>query len=66
MCLKRSSQIELANKPPHINLLETLNIFGIRAQYMQQFKEYSKTKDSRPTRTDPVHPTVVKTSMARS
>jgi len=40
MCLKRSSQIDGVPKPPHINLLETLNIFGIRAQYMQQFKEY--------------------------
>ena len=40
MCLKRSSQIDGIPKPPHIKLLETLNIFGIRAQYMQQFKEY--------------------------
>jgi len=40
MCLKRSSQIDGVPKPPNINLLETLNIFGIRAQYMQQFKEY--------------------------
>ena len=40
MCLKRSSQIEGVPKPPHISLLETLNVFGIRAQYMQQFKEY--------------------------
>jgi Type III restriction enzyme, res subunit len=40
MCLKRSSQVEGIAKPPHITLLETLNIFGIRAQYMQQFKEY--------------------------
>jgi superfamily II DNA or RNA helicase len=40
MCLKRSSQIEHTPRPPHIGLLETLNIFGIRAQYMQQFKEY--------------------------
>ncbi|MEK6677713.1 MAG: DEAD/DEAH box helicase family protein [Planctomycetota bacterium] len=39
-CLKRSSQIDGVPKPPHVNLLETLNIFGIRAQYMQQFKEY--------------------------
>ena len=39
-CLKRSSQIEMANKPQHIQLLETLNIFGIRSHYMQQFKEY--------------------------
>ncbi len=40
MCLKRSSQLDGIQKPQHINLLETLNIFGIRAQYMQQFKEY--------------------------
>lgn len=40
MCLKRSSQVDGVPKPPHIQLLETLNIFGIRAQYMQQFKEY--------------------------
>jgi len=39
-CLKRSSQIEMENKPQHIQLLETLNIFGIRSHYMQQFKEY--------------------------
>lgn len=40
MSLKRSSRINGISKPPHIGLLETLNIFGIRAQYMQQFKEY--------------------------
>lgn len=40
MCLKRSSQINLAKTPLHINLLETLNVFGIRARYMQQFREY--------------------------
>lgn len=40
MCLKRSSQLDGVPKPQHISLLETLNIFGIRAQYMQQFKEY--------------------------
>jgi len=40
MCLKRSSQLDGIHRPQHISLLETLNIFGIRAQYMQQFKEY--------------------------
>ena len=40
MCLKRSSQIDVSPKPQHISPLETLNIFGVRAQYMQQFKEY--------------------------
>jgi len=40
--LKRSGFVEEArrNKPAHINLLETLNVFGVRAQFMQQFKEY--------------------------
>lgn len=40
MSLKRSSQIDGITRPDHIGLIETLNIFGIRAQYMQQFKEY--------------------------
>jgi hypothetical protein len=29
-----------ASVPRHIEILETLNIFGIRADYMRQFKEY--------------------------
>jgi hypothetical protein len=40
MSLKRSGKISGITRPEHIGLLETLNIFGIRAQYMQQFKEY--------------------------
>jgi hypothetical protein len=40
MTLKRSSQLEGINRPKNIALLETLNIFGIRADYMRQFKEY--------------------------
>ena len=42
MTLKRSSQLEGVPRPDRIHLLETLNIFGIRADYMQQFKEYLK------------------------
>ena len=40
--LKRSAFVDAARKlkPDHINLLETLNVFGVRAQFMQQFKEY--------------------------
>ena len=40
--LKRSAFVEEARriKPDHINLLETLNVFGVRAQFMQQFREY--------------------------
>lgn len=39
-CLKRSSRLQQIPKPGNIQSLETLNIFGIRADYMRQFKEY--------------------------
>ena len=39
-CLKRSSAVKNITKPEYIHVLETLNIFGIKASYMQQFKEY--------------------------
>jgi hypothetical protein len=38
--LKRSSALDGMRRPKHIGLLETLNVFGIRADYMRQFKEY--------------------------
>jgi hypothetical protein len=42
--LKRSSKLDMAIRPVNIPkvlpLLETLNIFGLRADYMQQFKDY--------------------------
>ena len=37
--LKRSSVVEPGTAPRHIGLLETLNIFGVRANYMQRFRE---------------------------
>ena len=39
-CLKRSRKIEGPSAPKDLERLETLNIFGIRADYMRQFKEY--------------------------
>ncbi len=39
-CLKRSKRNQRVKPPRHIELLETLNIFGIRANYMRQFKDY--------------------------
>ncbi len=39
-CLKRSRRIDGTTGPKHIETLETLQIFGIRADYMRQFKEY--------------------------
>ncbi len=38
--LKRSNHVSGVQPPKNINILETLNIFGIRADYMKQFKEY--------------------------
>jgi len=39
LSLKRSSALE-GKHPAHIGLLETLNIFAVRANYMGQFREY--------------------------
>jgi hypothetical protein len=39
-CLKRSRRIEGIRAPKDMERLETLNVFGIRADYMRQFKEY--------------------------
>lgn len=42
-CLKRSKGLRLPpglDKPKHIELLETLNVFGIHADYMAQFKQF--------------------------
>ena len=42
--LKRSSALE-GTHPEHIGLLETLNIFAVRADYMAQFKDYLQRED---------------------
>ncbi len=39
MSLKRSSALN-GNHPDYIRLLETLNIFAVRANYMAQFRDY--------------------------
>jgi hypothetical protein len=38
--LKRSGRMTGVQAPPWLTGLETLNIFGVRADYMRQFKEY--------------------------
>lgn len=38
--LKRSQHVSGIHPPDRITTLETLNIFGVRADYMQQFREY--------------------------
>jgi len=42
LSLKRSSTAESNGVSSHIRLLETLNVFGVRANYMAQFREYLK------------------------
>ncbi len=39
-CLKRSQRIPGLQAPKDIERLETLNVFGVHADYMRQFKEY--------------------------
>ena len=36
--LKRSSALPIDETPPNIHLLETLNVFGVRANYMAEFR----------------------------
>ncbi len=38
--LKRSSTIVGTRHPKHIGILETLGVFGVRADYMKQFQEH--------------------------
>jgi len=52
-CLQRSGRIVGVEPPPNIELLETLNIFGIRADYMRQFKEYLE-EEGLPTNEDKI------------
>lgn len=42
LSLKRSSALETDDAGLNIRLLETLNVFGVRANYMAQFREYLK------------------------
>jgi len=53
--LKRSSALEASLRPEYIPdvlpILETLNIFGLRADYMQQFKDYLE-EEGLPTDSD--------------
>ena len=44
--LKRSGFVD-PNPPRHIHILETLGIFGIKADYMDKFREYLESEDIR-------------------
>ncbi|MBO85762.1 MAG: hypothetical protein CL927_10410 [Deltaproteobacteria bacterium] len=43
--LKRSSALAGVDVPEGVASLETLNIFGVRANYMQQFRQYLEEED---------------------
>lgn len=42
--LKRSRRLDGIESPENVEKLETLNIFGVRANYMRQFKEYLESE----------------------
>ncbi len=45
-CLKRSAKLDYpATVPNNIRKIETLTIFGVKADYMAQFKEYLEKED---------------------
>lgn len=46
-CLKRSRKLDdrSVKVPQYLELLETLTIFGIKAQYMEDFKKYLEMED---------------------
>ena len=44
MSLKRSSALQDGQHPDYIRLLETLNIFALRANYMAQFRDYLESE----------------------
>ncbi len=50
-CLKRSQRILGMKAPENIERLETLNIFGVHADYMRQFKDYLE-EEGLPTNED--------------
>lgn len=63
MSLKRSDRLEESIRPSSlpkdIKVMETLNIFGIRADYMDQFKEYLQDEGLPPNDSDFAEFTVV-------
>lgn len=50
-CLKRTTSLLGITAPPHIEQVETLQIFGVKADYMAQFKAYLE-EEGLPTNDD--------------
>ena len=43
-CLKRSRALAANGHPPYLHLLETLQVFAIRASYMENFRKYLRAE----------------------
>jgi len=52
--LKRSTAVRGVTHPRDLDLLETLNIFGVRADYMAQFREYLEAEGVPSTEKDEI------------
>ncbi len=44
MTLKRSDKLDNLNPPRFLKLVETLDVFGVKADYMEKFREYLETE----------------------
>lgn len=47
-CLKRSSMVKESNPPKYIGCLEILTIFGVKANYMDDFRKYLEQEGVKP------------------
>ena len=47
-CLKRSSMVKESNPPKYIGCLEMLTIFGVKANYMDDFRKYLEQEGVKP------------------
>jgi len=55
--LKRSSALHHVTPPPHIQVVETLGVFGVKADYMQSFRQMLKNEglEDKKTHTIPMN-----------
>lgn len=61
--LKRSNHIPGIKHPEHLNLLETLNVFGIRSDYMKEFEAYLEAEGVGEQTTEVINLPVIKRLM---
>ncbi len=58
--LKRSNHIPGMKHPDYLPLLETLNVFGIRSDYMKEFEDYLEAEGVGESDTEVIHLPVMK------